>query len=920
MEKEKSLIAKSDKRSIRKIVNNVVEFIKSKVDKSYILSESSPEFLKQDRNLILKTIKANVRYLNQVSDDILLEELCQEQLPSNGIIDTAFKRGYILGIGSSSILRGEHAKKAILQYVEMQKNTTDKDNVFNKIERVNLFEQKIENLFGCLDESILQDLDFREKLFDLVIEKGYKITKSSPMYLRQIPRLVENYYRDLLENNIGGILTENILNPELLKSPEFLENYINILKQKGIDDETIVSSLTYNEECTDTLKNNLKSFQSVFENVTIVKLNTFFHKFFSNKELEALLTETQDLQGKLLRVSQLYVKDNSILQSLNGKLLEEQYQGIPNYKMQLIAKNSIFQNEILGLNDYEYSLYSKIAQLVSKKTNRWNRFEKNIIENISDGYYGELISDLYEQAKKGNKITEKDLENLTFLLSKSCLPKNYFEKDCADSYRNLGMNEEEVKEEVKQQEIKHSNNVFNITNKKELEHFEEIKELVCDTVLVNPSLDDEQLTIPISKYLGHFNQLAELDRMKLALLQKYYNMDLREASNIVKFFSADIDSITADDEYKENIIEQIRAIKNIFESNDINILNQIGDLNILVQTDLSSNTYLVEETKEIFEQLYKENLYMPKEDDKIGSTTYNGKDIEVFDANTDFAMIVKRINAKDENSQEIWNRMTKDVEGNKDLRYYTCTSYMTDENLLNTDNKNEVTLGFAQGTNNYSFDAMHTYDAHTPYVGGDDIYYEGGWNASYMIPSTLEMNTDNQYNEVVINTLGIDENGQMTKMQPDYIVYVKGQSDLDLEGLENDPVWENSKRTASEFGIPIVVIDREKVKQSERAKIANMSEELKGTPNSNEVLKFVKKVEHYISRYDVESILEYAPEDKMDFLRKYIEEKRIEEQSNISVPNVKTITAIKQSTNTKQDILSRQDGMRKNNIITGEER
>ena len=71
-----------------------------------------------------------------------------------------------------------------------------------------------------------------------------------------------------------------------------------------------------------------------------------------------------------------------------------------------------------------------------------------------------------------------------------------------------------------------------------------------------------------------------------------------------------------------------------------------------------------------------------------------------------------------------------------------------------------------------------------------------------------------------------------------------------------------------------VVIDREKVKQSEKAKIANMSEELKGNPNSNEVLRFVKKVEHYISRYGVESILEYAPQDKINFLRKYIEEKK----------------------------------------------
>lgn len=910
MEKEKSLIAKSDKRGIRKIVNNVVEFIKSKVDKSYILSESSPEFLKQNRDLILKTIKANVNYLDQVSDDILLEELLQEQLPSNGIVDTAFKRGYTFGKDSSPILVSEHAKKAILQYVEMQKNTTDKDNVFT---RSSLF--KIEYLLENLDESILQDLDFREKLLDLAIEKGYNITEYSPMHLKQIHRLAENYYRDLLENNIDGILTKNILSPELLKSKEFLENYINLLKQKGIDDETIISSLTYNEECTHTLKNNLELFQSVFENVTPANLEKFFNKFFSDKELEALFTEAQDLQGKLLRVSQLYAKDNTILQSLNGELLKDQYQNIPNYKMQLIAKNSRFQDGILGLNDYEYSLYNKIAQLVSQKTDRWNRFEKNIVENLSDGYYGELISDLYEQAKKGNKITAKDLENLTFLLSKPCSSKSFFDEYLADCYRSQGMDEENIK----QQEIRYSNNVFNITNKKELEHFEEIKELVCDTILANPSLDDEQLTTPISKYLGHFNQLSELDRMKLALLQKYYNMDLEEASNIVNKFSADIDSITVDDEYKANIIEQIRAIKNIFESNDINILSQIGDLNILVQTDLSSSTYLVEETKEIFEQLYKENLYMPKEDDKIGSTTYNGKNIEIFDANTDFAIIIKRVGATNENSQEIWNRMTKDGEyGRKDLRYYTCTSYMTDENLLNQDNEIEVTFGFAQGTNNYSFDAIYPHDAHTPFYGGDDIYND--LNGSYMIPSTLEMNTDNRYNEVVINTLGIGENGQMTKMQPDYIVYVKGQSDLDLEGLENDPVWEKSKKAASEFGIPIVVIDREKVKQSEKAKIANMSEELKGNPNSNEVLRFVKKVEHYISRYGVESILEYAPQDKMNFLRKYIEEKRIEEQSNISVPNVKTITAIKQSTNTRQDILRRQDNLRENNIITGEER
>ena len=96
MKEEKSLIdVKSDRKGIRRIVNNVVELIKSKLDKNYFLSEKSPDFLKRNKDLILKTIRRDPNYLNQVPEDILLEELQQGYLP-NGIIDTAFKRGYEL--------------------------------------------------------------------------------------------------------------------------------------------------------------------------------------------------------------------------------------------------------------------------------------------------------------------------------------------------------------------------------------------------------------------------------------------------------------------------------------------------------------------------------------------------------------------------------------------------------------------------------------------------------------------------------------------------------------------------------------------------------------------------------------------------------------------------------------------------------
>lgn len=97
MEQEKSLVeVKNNRKGIRKIINNVVELLKSKVNKDYILSENSPEFLRRNKDLILKTIKKDFRYLDQVPDDILLEELLQQSIPIDGIIDTAFKSGYVL--------------------------------------------------------------------------------------------------------------------------------------------------------------------------------------------------------------------------------------------------------------------------------------------------------------------------------------------------------------------------------------------------------------------------------------------------------------------------------------------------------------------------------------------------------------------------------------------------------------------------------------------------------------------------------------------------------------------------------------------------------------------------------------------------------------------------------------------------------
>ena len=400
----------------------------------------------------------------------------------------------------------------------------------------------------------------------------------------------------------------------------------------------------------------------------------------------------------------------------------------------------------------------------------------------------------------------------------------------------------------------------------------------------------------MKKYLYKFRPLSILDRMKLALLEKYYGINLEEARYLTISFSMDIEKIETDDEYEKNIIEQIKAIKKIYETQDLEALKLIRDLNIFVKTDLSICTFLIEQAKELYAQKYKECLYMPKKDtDGFSFIPYQGKELKVvYPYNYDFSMIVKRVgtkSVKDDNYCSTWNSMTRD-EG--DLRYYTCTSYMTSENLLHTCDS-EIILGFANGCKDYSFDRIEDSDAKSSFYGGDDIYHDD--LSSYMLPSTLEKKTNNNYNEIVINTLSIDENGHITKMQPDYIVYIEDSS-IDKE---KDPLWAASKKAASDFDIPIVFITREKVRNHENSKINDNIKSLNENSSNEECFELAKKIIHYIVRYGINDILSFLSEEKMNILFEKIDSETLEELKMIIKNNKNQLIKEKENEQIEND-------------------
>ena len=112
-------------------LSDVLEIIKAKFNRNYTLNDKSPYSLRINKQLVLRTIQKDFRYLDKVNSDLLVQELEQDKLPE-GIIKEAFNRGYIFSDNTNDILKSSKAKNAILEYLNMQEDKKNNDDIFKK--------------------------------------------------------------------------------------------------------------------------------------------------------------------------------------------------------------------------------------------------------------------------------------------------------------------------------------------------------------------------------------------------------------------------------------------------------------------------------------------------------------------------------------------------------------------------------------------------------------------------------------------------------------------------------------------------------------------------------------------------------------------------------------------------------------------
>ena len=131
----------------------------------------------------------------------------------------------------------------------------------------------------------------------------------------------------------------------------------------------------------------------------------------------------------------------------------------------------------------------------------------------------------------------------------------------------------------------------------------------------------------------------------------------------------------------------------------------------------------------------------------------------------------------------------------------------------------------------------------------NDMHY-----CSYMPPQGITDNTRHTHNELVEDKICLSKDGKIEYRKPDYAVYIIDEPIQERENedgspkreyiqkLRNSESYQETKKMAAQLGIPIVVIDRERMAIREETRITAMKKILEGKPLDEKEQEFYKYI------------------------------------------------------------------------------
>ena len=330
--------------------------------------------------------------------------------------------------------------------------------------------------------------------------------------------------------------------------------------------------------------------------------------------------------------------------------------------------------------------------------------------------------------------------------------------------------------------------------------------------------------------------LSDIDRIRYAIIEAKYGMNLEKAKILCSTFGDDIENIEQSEETR--IIKELKAI---LEDDDIDRLKQINlDEN---EANYEGTINIVPNLRNAYLHKYQETLYQIDEEDYIGTQSVKTKgkksDVKIYNVlgknndRADFNMILTSLGGiyfHHHNYDDLkadWDRADKnhtiscsyignDFLGVVHEGYLLAFSDIGENELLRASNKDAGTV-------------------EAPFERYEDL--QGN---TFLTPQ-IEINSSKIYNELFIERK-IEKDGKLVNRTPTFAVFIAETID-DINDEKNER-WIETKRLAAELGIPVAVIDGSQCTKLEFEKVQEMVRTVKEEGRMDLIPDIIHKIEN----------------------------------------------------------------------------
>lgn len=592
----------------------------------------------------------------------------------------------------------------------------------------------------------------------------------------------------------------NVLSKEVQKeNAELLVDIMDRLSEQNKDiyqiwkntDKEVQEKLL--KQLLDGREQNKTYTLQLFKGLNIQPSEEMFKEFFRN------CTSQTEYSYEFYQVYQNIFNHNKDVNEtielgiFNSKVLEM----FDSSKLARITNYPEMQNQILEL--IKINGFEAVLSSIIKDNDNWVMELDNILKNIKA--YPELVESISQEDIDENTATK--------LIQVFSQKKNY----------------------------------FNISNVSEARDYFNIRKDICIKLLNNEKI--ENLSPILESY-------SDEEKKRFALLELLYGIDIEEANNLIQKYGKDIEEIDPK-RYGENTVLSLIGIKRILDCRDIS--RKYQENRSIIHSELETIEYSSIEGLEancinIYTKMYEETLYKP-EGDKVEEVEYDGNSISVYEISGDFNMFVRSEGAcngwqEPENFADALSRPTTKHHGN-------CKSYIGQDSIAIPNSQ-----GVIYGYSSCERDSLLLAAPWDIMSNGANIEFSTAstkWDfncgVQFRTPQKVIDNTRHAYNEFDSERLIYDENrGEFQRDKPQYVVYVQ-EADIDRE---TDEKWRISKKAASQIGVPIVIIEREKIAKRELEKLEEMeaiflgnAENKGGIPETELLESIILKFENNIT-------------------------------------------------------------------------